>query len=113
MQNPGLVYRGRGQFEEAERMWKRALAGYERSPYGHKKFSLDIQYILGELFEQGARFNEAAATFAGAKAGYETLLGPNDPETVDAASRLESVRRKRSREGLRATIVRLLSHQLS
>jgi hypothetical protein len=31
VQNLGVLYHGRGQVDEVEKMWKRALAGYEKT----------------------------------------------------------------------------------
>ena len=75
-------------------MLKRALLGYQKLQTGHEKDLHDTQYMLGEALEGWGRLAEAENAFADARAGYATLLGPNDSETVDAARRLDRVRLK-------------------
>ena len=89
----GRCYADQGQFDEAERMLNRALLGYQQLQKGHEKYLHDTQYMLGEVLERCGRLAEAGNAFAEARAGYENLLGPDDPDTVDAARRLSHVRR--------------------
>ena len=48
--------------------------------------------MLGGVLERCGRLAEAGNAFAEARAGYENLLGPGDPETLDAARRLGHIR---------------------
>jgi TolA-binding protein len=70
--------------------------GYQKFQPGHEKNLHDTQYWLGEVFEKCGRLDEAENAFADAQVGYAMLLGPNDPEAVDAACRLDRIRLKQN-----------------
>jgi hypothetical protein len=70
------------------------VEGYQKFQPGHEKDLHDTQYCLGEVFEKCGRLSEAENAFADTRVGYAMLLGPNDPETVDAACRLDRIRLK-------------------
>ncbi|OXV05875.1 hypothetical protein Egran_06357, partial [Elaphomyces granulatus] len=70
VQNLGILYHGRGQFEEAEKMLKRALAGYEKAILepDHPD-TLCIVQNLGLLYHGRGEFEEAEKLWTRALAG--------------------------------------------
>src|SRR5271168_1276676 len=81
-----MLYHSRGKLNEAEAMLKRALAGFEKMEILEDKAILDTYYVLGVLYKQSLRLAEAVMVFQHAATGYEKLLGPQDPVTLNLAS---------------------------
>src|SRR5436190_8382333 len=77
IQNLGMLYHGRGQFEKAERMWKRALIGYEKMLEPDHPDTLKVVQNLGILYYGRGQFKEAERMLKRALAGYEKALEPD------------------------------------
>lgn len=69
---------------EAESIYQRASAGCTRNPPSNPKLQLDIFYNWGLLSRDLQNFEKAKECFSKAYQGYQTLLGPENAETIDA-----------------------------
>jgi Tfp pilus assembly protein PilF len=50
VQNLGMLYHGHGQVDEAEKMWKRALAGYEKALVPYHPETSCVLFNLGTFY---------------------------------------------------------------
>ncbi|KAK3170881.1 hypothetical protein OEA41_002965 [Lepraria neglecta] len=78
--NLGLLYRHQGKLAEAEKMYRRALDGYEKA-WGPEHTSTDTVNNLGILYKDQDKLAEAEKMYRRALDGYEKLRGPNHPTT--------------------------------
>lgn len=78
-----------GKMGEAEDMYLRGLARYEKAWGPDHKRTLDIRYNLADFFERKFMLLDAAKHFELVVQGYTKRLGPEHPETVDAFDRLK------------------------
>ncbi|KAH7021522.1 Tetratricopeptide repeat-domain-containing protein [Microdochium trichocladiopsis] len=81
LHNLGNLYAQQGRRAEAEAMYQRALAGYERALGPDHTDTLKTVNNLGILYNNQSRPAEAEAMYQRALAGYEKALGPDYPET--------------------------------
>ena len=54
-----MLYYGRGKFDEAEKMWGRALAGYEKALEPEHPDTLGVVQNLGALYYGRGKLDEA------------------------------------------------------
>ena len=77
----GLLYKSQGRLDEAEKMYRRALQGYEKAlgleNVTRYRPALDTMWNLGDLFAAQGRLDEAKEMYSRARAGFQTLLGPS------------------------------------
>lgn len=76
--------------KEAEDMYLRALAGYEKAWGPEHKRTLDTRYNLGLLYKIRSMFVNAAQQFELVVQGYTKLLGQEYGEIVEALNQLEN-----------------------
>jgi tetratricopeptide (TPR) repeat protein len=90
----GSLYIDQEKMVEAEAMYQRALAGYEKALGPEHPSTLDAVYNLGLLFRRLREWEKSIRCFERAWAGYETVKGAADPETVDAQSQVARTRQQ-------------------
>ncbi|KAF2735262.1 hypothetical protein EJ04DRAFT_395228, partial [Polyplosphaeria fusca] len=93
--NLGNLYADQGKLVEAEKMYQRALQGYE------KTLGLDIAtsyvptlntaYNLGLLYTRQGNVNEARKMYVRALAGYQTVFGADHDECKDVEEKLSAL----------------------
>jgi hypothetical protein len=66
----------------------------KRANLPENKPFLDILYMLSALYEQSSRSGEAGVVFKRLTLGYQFLLIPQDPETLDAVEYLEAAHQR-------------------
>ena len=88
--NLGYLYSNQGKMKEAEDMYLRALAGYEKAWGPEHKQALDTRYNLGLLYKERSMFRKAVQQFEHVVQGYTKLLGPEHSETVETLNQLEN-----------------------
>jgi tetratricopeptide (TPR) repeat protein len=88
---------------EAEQIFVRALAGYEKA-LGPDHISIpSTVHNLGNLYHLQGKLVEAEQMFVRALAGYEKALGPDHTSTLGRRGREnEEAARTQSPQGLRA-----------
>jgi tetratricopeptide (TPR) repeat protein len=86
----GLYHEG-GRWEDAERMYNRALAGYEKALGLEHTSTLETVNNLGLLYNDLGRFEDAERMYTRALAGYEKALGLEHTSTLDTVSNLGSL----------------------
>lgn len=82
----GIIYAHEGKLAEAEKMYRRALAGYEQAfGTGHTN-TLPIINNLGILYANQGKLVQAEKLYRIRKtlAGYEKALGPGHTSTLNA-----------------------------
>ena len=82
--NLGLLYSDQGKLREAEDMFVRALAGYEKALGPEHTSTLRTVNNLGNLYSDQGKLREAEDMFVRALAGYEKALGPEHANTIKA-----------------------------
>jgi tetratricopeptide (TPR) repeat protein len=89
------TYADQGKLAEAEKMYMRALSGYEEAfgPEAVEKYRPELNAMrnLGELFKAQGEINEAKAMFLRALAGFHALLGPLCDECLELERTLSSL----------------------
>lgn len=78
-----------GRLEEAERMYKHMLLGYEKATGTHHKSTLDTVNILGLVHVNQGRLAEAARMYERALAGIEEALRTDHPSILNTVNDLE------------------------
>jgi len=87
----GNFYRDQGRLEDAEMMYKRALAGYEKALGSDHTSTLDTVTNLGVLYAYLGRFRDAEEMYDRALAGCEKALGPYHASTLCTVYNLGSL----------------------
>ncbi|KAL2782391.1 hypothetical protein BJX66DRAFT_345881, partial [Aspergillus keveii] len=78
----GNLYFDQGKLKEAEKMYQRALAGYDKALGPDHTSTLDTVNNLGNLYSNQGRLKEAEEMYQRALAGYEKALGPDHTSTL-------------------------------
>ncbi|KAI9858058.1 MAG: hypothetical protein M1813_007870 [Trichoglossum hirsutum] len=78
----GYFYDNQGRLAEAEAMYERALAGYEKALGPDHTSTLYAVNNLGNLYSSQGRLTEAEAMYERALAGFEKALGPDHTSTL-------------------------------
>ncbi|KAI4147729.1 MAG: hypothetical protein LQ340_005415 [Diploschistes diacapsis] len=90
-------YYDNGQYDEAEELYKRALAGIEEK-LGPKHFdTLRMMHDLANVYMKKGRSDEAEELYKRAFAGIEEKLGPKHPDTLTTLQNLAALYRKKGR----------------
>ncbi|KXJ85413.1 Tetratricopeptide repeat-domain-containing protein, partial [Microdochium bolleyi] len=69
--NLGILYRNQGKLDEAEKMYLRALRGYEKALGPDHTSTLDTVNNLGNLYSHQGKLDEAEKMYLRALHGYE------------------------------------------
>ena len=88
MMGLGRLYHEGGKVDEAEKMWKRALAGYEKALEPDHPQTLMVVQNLGLLYHGRGKFEEAEKMWKRALTGYEKALEPDHPQTLAVVQNL-------------------------
>ena len=108
--NLGNLYRDQGKLVEAEKMYQRALQGYEKAlgPENilHDLPALNTAYNLGRLHSNQGERDKAKFMYSRALVGYETVFGNDHERCKDVRVRLSDLatyteRKARSSKGHR------------
>ena len=97
--NLGYLYADQGKLVEAERMYQRALEGYEKAWGPEHTSTLDTVNNLGVLYASQGKMAEAEAMYLRALQGKEKAWGAEHTLTLDtrrrrcACGRCEDTRR--------------------
>jgi len=84
----GKFYQDHGRHKDAELMYNRALAGYEKACGAEHTSTLDIIINLGNLYRDQGRHKNAEVMYNRALAGYENSLGLEHTSTLDTVNNL-------------------------
>ena len=82
----GLLYADQGKLDEAEKMYQRALQGYEKAGGTDHTESLDTVNNLGLLYADQGKLDEAEKMYQRALQGYEKAWGPDHTLTLNMAN---------------------------
>ena len=84
----GVLLADHGKMAEAEKMYERALEGYEKA-WGPEHIStLDTINNLGNLYPDQGKMAEAEKMYERALEGYEKAWGPEHISTLDTVNKL-------------------------
>jgi tetratricopeptide (TPR) repeat protein len=84
----GDVFANQGQFNEAEKMYQRALQGYEKAWGPEHTSTLDTVNNLGNLYADLGWLDEAEKMYQRALQGKEKAWGPEHTSTLDTVNNL-------------------------
>ena len=84
----GLLYSDQGKLEEAEKMYIRALQGYEEALGPKHTFTLNTVNNLGILYSDQGKLEEAEKMYIRALQGKEEALGPKHTSTLNTINNL-------------------------
>jgi hypothetical protein len=80
----GLLYTDQGRLDEAEKMYQRALQGYEKAlglkTVARYRPALNTICTLGDLFAAQRHLDKAREMYLRACTGFQVLLGPSSNE---------------------------------
>src|SRR6267378_13072 len=79
----GLLYWKQDKLDEAERMYQRALQGYERAWGPDHTSTLDTVNNVGLLYSDQGKLDEAEKMYQRALQGKEKACGPNHTSTLN------------------------------
>jgi tetratricopeptide (TPR) repeat protein len=86
--NLGDLYKNQGKLAEAEKMYIRALQGYEKALEPDHILILDIVNNLGILYRNQGKLAKAEKMYIRALQGKEKALGPDHISTLDTVNNL-------------------------
>jgi tetratricopeptide (TPR) repeat protein len=79
----GFLYANQGKLDEAEKMYQRALQGYEKALGAENVTTyipaLNTIWAFGSLFERQADLAKAKIMYSKALVGYDKVVGPDHP----------------------------------
>ncbi len=84
----GILYSDQGKMKEAEEMYLRALAGYEKTWGSEHTSTLNTVNNLGALYSDQGKMKEAEEMYLRALTGYEKAWGPEHTLTLDTVNNL-------------------------
>ena len=84
----GWFYARHGRLDDAERLYGRALYGYEKAFGAAHKSTLDTVHYLGLLYVPQGRLAEAEQMYDRALAGYAKAFGADHPSTLATVNNL-------------------------
>jgi tetratricopeptide (TPR) repeat protein len=84
----GNMFAKQGQYNEAEKMYERALQGYEKAWGPEHLSTLDTVHNLGLLFAKLGRLDEAQGMYQRALQSREKACGPEHTLTLDTVNNL-------------------------
>ena len=97
LHNLALVYQEQGRYAEAEPLFKRALAIYEKALGPEHPDVATILNNLAFVYRAQGRYAEAEPLFVRALAIYEKALGPEHPNVATSLNNLAFVYRAQGR----------------
>jgi DNA-binding CsgD family transcriptional regulator len=107
----GLIFR-ESDFAGAEELYRKALAGYERTLGPEHPFTLSCIYNLGVLLGEKGDSSASEAMHQRALAGRENSLGTKHPDTLMSLAALEALQEpKCAPEGVERLMQAVLSGQ--
>jgi len=80
--NMGVLFHARGNFDEAERYFRVALEGRRRVLGDDHPLTLASQNNMGGLLQDQGKFDEAEPYYRAALQGYRRVLGDDHPHTL-------------------------------
>ncbi len=86
--NLGVVLCGKGEYEEAEKLLRRALDGNERLYGPEHPDTLATAHVLGKLFTDKGDYTQGGAFLNRALSGKERVLGIDHPHTLSSVNSL-------------------------
>ncbi len=86
--NLGDLYADQGKMAEAEKMYQRALEGYEKAWGPEHTSTLDTVNNLGILYKDQGKMAEAEKMYQRALQGREKVWGPEHTSTLDTVNNL-------------------------
>jgi tetratricopeptide (TPR) repeat protein len=89
--NLGLLYANQGKLAEAEKMYQRALQGYEKAFGAEHTSTLDIVSNSGNLYRKQGKLPEAEKIYQRVLQGYEKAFGAEHLSTLKAVNNLGSL----------------------
>ncbi|KAN0085501.1 HET domain containing protein [Elaphomyces granulatus] len=89
--NLGRIYMDQGKLDEAEKMYQRALQGYEKAWGPDHISTLNTINNLGLLYMEQGKLDEAEKMYQPALQGYEKALGPGHTSTLNTVNNLGSL----------------------
>ena len=84
----GILYANQGKLDEAEKMYQRALQGYEKAWGPDHTSTLDTVHNLGILYADQGKLDEAEKMYQRALQGKEKAWGPDHTSTLDTVNNL-------------------------
>src|ERR1700722_15486107 len=84
----GCLYADQGKLDEAEKMYQRALQGYEKAWGPDHTSTLDTVNNLGLLYMRQGKLDEAEKMYQRALQGKEKAWGPDHTSTLDTVNNL-------------------------
>jgi tetratricopeptide (TPR) repeat protein len=87
----GFLYVNQGRLQDAEAIYQRALAGYEKALGPDHISTLQTVNNLGALYADLGRLQDAETMYQRALAGYEKALGPDHQVTLQVVNALHRV----------------------
>jgi tetratricopeptide (TPR) repeat protein len=84
----GMFYHDQGRYKDAEMMYNRAMAGYEKAWGPEHTSTLNTVNNLGILYIDQGRHSDAEMMYNRALAGYEKALGPEHTSTLNTVNNL-------------------------
>jgi tetratricopeptide (TPR) repeat protein len=84
----GILYVEQGKLDEAEEMYRRALAGFEKALGRNHTLTLDTVNNLGILYVEQGKLDEAEEMYRRALAGFEKALGRDHTSTLSTVNNL-------------------------
>jgi tetratricopeptide (TPR) repeat protein len=93
--NLGNLYKSQGKLGEAEKMYQRALQGYEKALALENvttyRPALNTMWSLGNLFAAQGHLDEAKEIYSRARTGFQALLGPSSDECQELERSIASL----------------------
>jgi tetratricopeptide (TPR) repeat protein len=77
----GHLYTDLERYDEAEKIYRRALKGYKKALSPEHILTLDMVYYLGHVYIDLVRYDEAKKMYQQALQGYKTALGEDVVKT--------------------------------
>ncbi|KAN0070370.1 hypothetical protein V8E54_011239 [Elaphomyces granulatus] len=88
LHNLAFLYADQGKLDEAEKMYQRALQGYEKALGPDHTSTLDTVNNLGILYADQGKLDEAEKMYQRALQGKEKALGPGHTSTLNTVNNL-------------------------
>jgi tetratricopeptide (TPR) repeat protein len=92
-----MVYKSQGQYDKAERLYNRALEGWEEKLGPRHPDTLNTVNSLAIVYRNQGRYDEAERLYGRALEGYKEKLGPTHPYTLYTVNGLALVYRNQGR----------------
>jgi len=93
----GMLYVDQGKLAEAEKMYRRALQGYEKALGPKYTSTLDTVNNLGNLYKNQDKLAEAEKMYMRALQGKEETLGPKHISTLETVNNLGLLYKKQGK----------------